>query len=68
MFYEYKGNLYLVTDECSFKDPVTRQWFDAFIYQPIVDSKVMGVKYVREKKEFLSRFNKVNIQMKGVQN
>jgi len=64
MFYEYKGHLYLVTDECSFKDPITRQWVNSFIYQPVVDNQVMDIKYVREKKEFLSRFKLYNINFK----
>ncbi len=55
-FYTYKNNTYLVIDEGSMKDPSTREWKDCVIYSPVVDGVISSVKYIRDKKEFIERF------------
>lgn len=56
MTYYYKGNPYKVIGECKFKDPNTRQWHDAVMYQRADNAPNKDEIYVREKEEFYKRF------------
>lgn len=60
-FFEYKGNYYMILGECQFKDPSSREWIEAFEYTLIKDGLISDLKFVREKKEFLKRFRKVDL-------
>lgn len=52
--FEYKKGLYLVIDVCSFKNPETRKWVEAVMY-----CRKGGQLWVRERQEFLTRFEEV---------
>lgn len=51
--YKYKGNPYHIVGFCKFKDPNTREWHDAIMYQRA--DEISGI-YVREREEFYNRF------------
>ena len=54
MKYTYKGNNYKIIGKIPFKDPNTREWHLGVIYK----QKQNKQSYVREEKEFYSRFKK----------
>lgn len=56
MRYYYKGHPYKVLGECKFKDPNTRQWHVAVMYQRADNAPNKDEIYVREKEEFYKRF------------
>ena len=60
--YIYKDRMYVVLDNCSMKDPTSREWLDAVIYSPLIGGIIQDVKYVREKLEFLKRFKEKEIK------
>lgn len=58
------GNLYkILSSRCEMKNPVTREWMQAVIYETYKDAqgREVGEKnvYVREKQEFMERFELV---------
>lgn len=64
MFYKYKNNYYIIINECKIKNHKSGEWVDAFIYSPIIDNKIMNVKYVIEKTDFIKKFKSVKIEFK----
>ena len=50
--YKYKGHEYVVIGECRMKNPITRIWIDAVMYQRVGGEDT----FVREKEEFYNRF------------
>lgn len=44
---------YKVLGLCSVKDPTTREWFEAVMYQ---ETELGGEVYVREKTDFIDKF------------
>ena len=60
--YTYKDRIYVVMDNCSMKDPVSREWLDAVIYSPLIDGIIQDIKYVREKTDFIKKFKKKDIK------
>lgn len=60
MAYYYKGNPYRVLGECKFKNPATRQWHEAVMYQRADDAPNKDEIYVRDKEEFYNRFKLIN--------
>lgn len=53
--YPKDGHQYMPLFKCKLKCPISREWFDALIYQDY-DSKHL---YVREKKDFFDKFVKL---------
>lgn len=53
--HKYKDKLYRVLGPVKMKDPVGRDWIDAVCYVPLCGRPIC----VREKKEFLARFESV---------
>lgn len=51
--YNYKNKRYLVEEEVQMKNPETRKWEPAYIYIQLET----GLKFCREKEEFLRLFN-----------
>lgn len=47
---------YRVIGNCKVKDPKTREWYDAVMYQ---EDELGGTIYVREKNEFNEKFKEV---------
>ena len=60
--YTYKDRIYMVVDNCSMKDPTSREWLKAVMYSPLINGVIQDVKYVREKLEFLKRFKEKEIK------
>ena len=54
--YPKNGHYYEPLFRCRMKNPTSREWFDAIIYQ---DYNIKHL-YVRERKDFLDKFVKLN--------
>lgn len=54
--YPKNGHQYMPLFRCRMKCPTSGEWFDAIIYKGIEDEKY----YVRERKDFLDKFVKLN--------
>lgn len=54
--YPKTEHLYMPLYRCRMKNPTSGEWFDAIIYKGIEDEKF----YVRERKDFLDKFVKLN--------
>lgn len=54
--YPKTGQKYMSLFRCRMKVPSTGEWFDAIIYKGVEDEKF----YVRERKDFLDKFVKLN--------
>jgi hypothetical protein len=60
--YVYEGTRYGILGELKFKHPSTREWIPAFRYARIdANGKATGDQYVREKSEFLERFQEIKV-------
>ena len=53
VFKEIVDGKYKVLGLCSVKDPTTREWFEAVMYQ---ETELGGEVYVREKTDFIDKF------------
>ena len=54
--YPKNGHYYEPLFRCRMKNPTSREWFDAIIYQDYNTKHL----YVRERKDFLDKFVKLN--------
>lgn len=54
--YPKTEHLYMPLYRCRMKNPTSGEWFDAIIYKGVEDEKY----YVRERKDFLDKFVKLN--------
>lgn len=54
-YYPKNDHYYRVIEECRMKDPTTGEWYDAIIY---VNDMTDKPKYIREKEDFLKKFQK----------
>ena len=54
--YSKNGHYYEPLFRCRMKNPTSREWFDAIIYQDYNTKHL----YVRERKDFLDKFVKLN--------
>ena len=54
--YPKNGHQYMPLFRCRMKCPTSGEWFDAIIYEGVEDEKY----YVRERKDFLDKFVKLN--------
>jgi len=61
MFFQHKetGNIYFVHERCKIKNPITREWIDAYLYSPFEFGVVMDIKYAREIEDFHKKFTRV---------
>lgn len=62
--YPKNGHQYMPLFRCRMKCPISGEWFDAIIYKGIEDEKF----YVRERKDFLDKFVKLNDWKNGNNN
>lgn len=54
-YYPKNDHYYRFIEECRMKDPTTGEWYDAIIY---VNDMTDKPKYIREKEDFLKKFQK----------
>lgn len=61
-YYPKNQHTYQVLWECRMKDPTTGEWKDALIYSQVINKQGQTgeEKYVREKTDFLSKFQAIN--------
>jgi len=60
--YPKNKHIYQLLWECKMKDPTTGEWKEAVIYSQVLNSEGQcgEEKYVREKQDFLNKFQAVN--------
>lgn len=59
-YYPKNQHTYKVIADVRMKDPTTGEWKDAFLYVQIKDDGSTTGRYVRDKKDFLSKFQAVS--------
>ena len=61
-YYPKNQHIYQVLWECRMKDSATGEWKDAVTYSQVLNEQgqIGEEKYVREKKDFLNKFQVIN--------
>jgi len=61
-YYPKNQHIYQVLWECRMKDSTTGEWKDAVTYSQVLNEQgqIGEEKYVREKKDFLNKFQVIN--------